>query len=79
MYLSHNYQEYIKLLYYVLLNPIMSMIYLLHEAREKLRPHVNDILQVQVGFDCLLNKGIMILILILLCEGLRSWHQQFYS
>ena len=75
--LSHNYQEYIILLYYVLLNPIMSMIYLLHEAREKLRPRVNDILQVQVGFDCLLNKGIMILILILLFEGLRSWHQQF--
>ena len=55
------------------LNPTMSMISLiLHKAEAKLRPNVNikDILQMQVGFNCLLShKGIMLLMLPMTYKG----------
>ena len=48
---------------------------ILHEAEAECRPSVNmkDILQMQVGFNCLLShKGVMLLILSLTCKGFNS-------
>ena len=48
---------------------------ILHEAEVKLRPSVNikDILQMQVGFNCLLSyKGIMLLMLLLTRKSFKS-------
>ena len=49
--------------------------WILHETKAKPRPSVNikNILQMQVGFNCLLShNGIMLLMLPLTCKGLNS-------
>ena len=64
---------YVTIYNYVLVKPTMSRISLiLHETEEKPRPSVNikDILQMQVGFNCLLShKGIIPLMLQLTYKG----------
>ena len=43
------------------------------EAKQRLSVNINDILRMQVGFNCLLShKGVMLLMLPLTCKGFVS-------